>query len=76
MRAPSSSRRRLRRVPARRRDIIEETFIEATDEIATGEARQWLVLSAPDGRNAAALADALAAKGHTRYLREFRSREF
>ena len=45
--------------------FIEETFIEAPADVAGGEARQWLVLAAPGGRNAAALADALAAQGHS-----------
>ncbi len=45
--------------------FIEESFIEAPSETASVEARKWLVLSAPDGRNAAALADALSAQGHT-----------
>ncbi len=46
--------------------FIEETFVEAPSATAANDqaVRQWLVLASPGGRNAAALAEALTAKGH------------
>ena len=45
--------------------FIVETFVEAPAATSASDRliQHWLVLSAPDGRNAAALADTLTAKG-------------
>ena len=55
---------------------IEETFIEAPARTSASDviSQQWLVLSAQGGRHAAALADALTAKGHTASRADLRPR--
>ena len=47
--------------------FIDETFVEAPAAVVASDPfiQHWLVLSAPNGRRAAALVDALSAKGQT-----------